>query len=82
MFLNVKLKVNEYYYYFAGKLDDYEFESIDKESMGKFFDKHRADFKAASFDNVFTQQTWIWHDEDELLAYEDLFDDYHERYPL
>ncbi|XP_065657221.1 transmembrane prolyl 4-hydroxylase isoform X2 [Hydra vulgaris] len=26
-----------------------------------------------------TRQTWLWHDEDELLAYENLFEDFHER---
>jgi hypothetical protein len=65
---------------YLGKLDEHEFENIDKESTEKFFDKHIADSKAANIENVFTRQTWLWHDEDELLAYEDLFDNYHERY--
>jgi hypothetical protein len=39
-----------------------------------------ADSKSSNLENMFTQQTWLWHDEDELLAYEDLFDNYHERY--
>ena len=25
-------------------------------------------------------EAWVWHDEDELLAYEDLLEDFHKRY--
>ena len=64
----------------AGKLDEHEFGKMDKESLRKFVDKYIADSKKSKYSNLFTQQTWLWHDEDELLAYEDLFDNYHERY--
>ncbi|CAB4005918.1 transmembrane prolyl 4-hydroxylase-like, partial [Paramuricea clavata] len=50
-----------------GKLDENEFENIDRESTEQFFDKHMADSKSSNLENVFTQQTWLWHDEDELL---------------
>ena len=26
-----------------------------------------------------SQQVWLWHDEDELLQYEELLEDYHDR---
>ncbi len=75
------MQANGYYtIIFSGKLDECEFENIDKGSTEKFFDKFMADSKPSNLDNVFTQQTWLWHDQDELLAYEDLFDNYHERY--
>lgn len=64
----------------SGKLDENEFENIDQESIEKFFDRHIAAAKTSRLDNELTQQTWLWHDEDELLAYEDLFENYHERY--
>ena len=25
-------------------------------------------------------EAWVWHDEDEMLAYEDLLEDFHQRY--
>lgn len=27
-----------------------------------------------------TEQTWLWHDEDELLVYEGILENYHQRY--
>ena len=64
----------------AGKLDENEFRELNKESTEKFFNRHLADSQNSRNNNVFPQQTWLWHDEDELLAYENLFDNYHERY--
>lgn len=63
----------------AGKLDINEFKSIDKEAIDVFFEKHKKETNSSVLNKTFTRQTWLWHDEDELLAYEDLFDDYHER---
>ena len=64
----------------TGKLDEHEFENVDKENTERFLNKYLANSKNSKVSNVFTQQTWLWHDEDELLAYEGLFDNYHERY--
>lgn len=47
--------------------------------MEKFFDKYIGGAETPQLNNILTQQTWLWHDEDELLAYEDLFEHYHER---
>ncbi|XP_046862613.1 transmembrane prolyl 4-hydroxylase-like isoform X2 [Xenia sp. Carnegie-2017] len=65
-----------------GKLDINEFKSIDKEAIDVFFEKHKKETSSSVLNKTFTRQTWLWHDEDELLAYEDLFDDYHERIQL
>ncbi|XP_028417038.1 transmembrane prolyl 4-hydroxylase-like [Dendronephthya gigantea] len=62
-----------------GKLDKNEFGDMDKERTAKWLEKHIADSEISKPDNVFMQQTWLWHNEDELLAYEDLFENYHER---
>lgn len=52
---------------------------MDRKSTVKSLEKHINDSEISKPDNVFTQQTWLWHDEEELLAYEDLFENYHER---
>lgn len=67
--------------------------SIDKDennylSFGELFEGGLQEFKnnlnareqvRNNFKIKNVEEAWLWHDEDELLAYEDLLEDYHER---
>ncbi|XP_031556319.1 transmembrane prolyl 4-hydroxylase-like [Actinia tenebrosa] len=61
-----------------GKMDFEELQAVTVEGMKKYFDGLRNTKSRLRSRN--TQQTWLWHDEDELLQYEDLLEDYHDRF--
>lgn len=63
--------------FLAGKMDFEEFQAVTIEGLKKYFDGLRKTKSRLRSRN--SQQTWLWHDEDELLQYEDLFEDYHDR---
>lgn len=55
-----------------------EFQAVTVQGLKKYFDGLRKTKSRLRSRN--SQQTWLWHDEDELLQYEDLLEDYHDRY--
>ncbi|XP_022799755.1 transmembrane prolyl 4-hydroxylase-like [Stylophora pistillata] len=60
-----------------GKLSMKELEQTSLEDLNAYFDKEKlAKPRLRSHNN---QQVWLWHDEDELLQYEGLLEDYHDR---
>ena len=47
--------------------------------MQKYLDDYISRVKKPGSENMTSKQTWLWHDEDELLGYEDVFENYHDR---
>ncbi|XP_020891848.1 transmembrane prolyl 4-hydroxylase [Exaiptasia diaphana] len=61
-----------------GKMNFEEFQEVTAEGFKNYFDRLRREVKSLQSRN--SKQTWMWHDEDELLMYEDLLEDYHDRF--
>lgn len=64
-------------YSFEGKLSMKELEKTSLKDLNAYFDKEKLAKPRLRSHN--SQQVWLWHDEDELLQYEGLLEDYHDR---
>eukprot|EP00794_Sanderia_malayensis_P007661 gene7662-8498_t len=60
-----------------GKISYGELESVTFEKFSKYMQDLSKEQTFSSAYNI--EQTSLWHDEDELLVYEDVFQDYHQR---
>ncbi|EDO48199.1 predicted protein, partial [Nematostella vectensis] len=60
------------------KMSFEEFSVVTAADIKKYFDQLRK-YKSRLLSRN-SQQTWLWHDEDELMKYEDLLEDYHDRF--
>lgn len=60
-----------------GKLSMKELEKTSLKDLNAYFDKEKLAKPRLRSHN--SQQVWLWHDEDELLQYEGLLEDYHDR---
>lgn len=65
-------------FHFLGKMSFEEFQQVSADVIKNYFNRYREG--QSSYRSRHSQQAWLWHDEDELLMYEDLFDHYHDRY--
>ena len=54
-----------------------ELEKTSLKDLNAYFDKEKLAKPRLGSHN--SQQVWLWHDEDELLQYEGLLEDYHDR---
>lgn len=54
-----------------------ELEKTSSKDLNAYFDKEKLAKPRLRSHN--SQQVWLWHDEDELLQYEGLLEDYHDR---
>lgn len=54
-----------------------ELEQTSLENLNAYFDKEKLTKPRLRSHN--SQHVWLWHDEDELLQYEGLLEDYHDR---
>ena len=68
---------NKLFKLFSGKIPLKEFDQTSLESVYAYFDKQV--LEKPRMRSQSSQQVWLWHDEDELLQYEGLLEDYHDR---
>ncbi|KAK3737072.1 hypothetical protein QZH41_013882 [Actinostola sp. cb2023] len=59
------------------KISFEEFQEVTADAIKTYFDSLRK--TTSRLRSRHSQQTWLWHDEDDLLQYEDLLEDYHDR---
>ncbi|KAL9950837.1 hypothetical protein ACROYT_G043402 [Oculina patagonica] len=60
-----------------GRISLKELERTSMENINSYLDKQKLAKPRMSSHN--SQQVWLWHDDDELLQYEGLLEDYHDR---
>ena len=69
--------VTSFFKLFSGKIPLKEFDQTSLENIYAYFDKEV--LEKPRMRSQSSQQVWLWHDEDELLQYEGLLEDYHDR---
>ena len=75
---HVKGIINSYFnVYWLGKISLKELQQSSVENLNAYFDQEKLSKPRLRSHN--SQQVWLWHDDDELLQYEGLLEDYHER---
>ena len=66
-------------YTFPGKIDLQEFKSVNVSEVKEYFEERLQDTERRR--NATSETAWLWHDEDELLRYEeDVLQGFHERW--
>ena len=68
---------NTFFKLISGKISLKEFDQTSLENIYAYFDKQV--LEKPRMRSQRSQQVWLWHDEDELLQYEGLLEDYHDR---
>lgn len=68
---------NRLIYYLLGEITYGELSRVTFGNFKSYFNNLNEKRENVSVHNV--EHTILWHDEDELLAYDDVFQDYHER---
>ena len=63
--------------YWLGKVTLKELQQSSLENLNAYFDKDK--LSKPRLRSQSSQQVWLWHDDDELLQYEGLLEDYHDR---
>lgn len=63
--------------YWLGKISLKELQQSSVENLNAYFDKEKQ--SKPRLRSHSSQQVWLWHDDDELLQYEGLLEDYHDR---
>ena len=61
----------------AGKMSMAEFQATTARKFKEYFANLR--HAQSTVRSRISSQSWVWHDDDELLQYEDLLQDYHDR---
>lgn len=78
-FTRAQETVKTFYFniYLLGKISLKELERTSLENLNAYLNEQKLTKPRMRSHN--SQQVWLWHDDDELLQYEELLEDYHDR---
>ena len=71
------VKTYHFNVFLLGKISLKEIEQTSLENLNAYLDKQK--LTKPRMRSHSSQQVWLWHDDDELLQYEGLLEDYHDR---